>query len=116
VPNGKICYIEFPALSIEISSAFYHDVFGWKLRNRSDGVLAFDDTTGQVSGTWVLDRAPNTSGMLVYIMVNDAEATVAAIRAHGGEIVQEIGVHPTETLAWFRDPAGNVLGVYQSRS
>ncbi|SEF76037.1 hypothetical protein SAMN05421819_1087 [Bryocella elongata] len=114
--NGKICYIELPASSIEISSAFYRNVFGWQLRTRDDGSVAFDDGVGQVSGTWVLGREPNSSGMLVYVMVDDAAATVAAIRAHGGEIVQEIGVHPTETLAWFRDPAGNVLGIYQSRS
>lgn len=114
--NGKICYIELPALDIATSSAFYRDVFGWDLRVRNDGSLAFDDSVHQVSGTWVLGREPNSSGMRVYVMVDDAVATVASIRAHGGAIVQEVGVHPTETLALFSDPAGNVLGIYQQRS
>ena len=41
--NGKICYVEIPATDIERSSAFYRDVFGWKLRKRGDGAIAFDE-------------------------------------------------------------------------
>jgi predicted enzyme related to lactoylglutathione lyase len=46
-------------------------------------------------------------------MVDSAEQTVEAIRAHGGEIVQPIGVDAPEITARFRDPGGNVLGLYQ---
>jgi hypothetical protein len=28
-------------------------VFGWKLRTRGDGAVAFDDGVGQVSGSFV---------------------------------------------------------------
>ena len=31
---------------------FYSSIFGWKVRTRGDGELAFDDPGG-VSGTWV---------------------------------------------------------------
>ena len=75
--------LSLPAKSVEVSSAFYRDVFGWDVRTRSDGSVAFDDGVNQVSGTWVLDREPNTSGMTVHIMVNDAAATVEKIRAQG---------------------------------
>lgn len=40
--NGKICYVEMPALSVESSSTFYKDVFGWNVRRRGDGSTAFD--------------------------------------------------------------------------
>ncbi len=56
--NGKICYIEMPATDIARSADFYKRVFGWVIRKRGDGSTAFDDTTGQVSGTWVLGRPP----------------------------------------------------------
>ena len=49
--NGKICYLEMPARDIDRSSQFYSSVFGWKTRRRGDGSLAFDDSTGEVSGT-----------------------------------------------------------------
>lgn len=112
--NGKICYIEIPAANVEKSAEFYHRVFGWTLRKRGDGSTAFDDAVGEVSGTWVLNRPPSTApGLLVYIMVDNAEDTVQAIVAAGGEIVRAIGADAPEITARFRDPGGNVVGIYQ---
>ena len=112
--NGKICYIEMPATNIERSADFYTKVFGWATRNRGDDHLAFDDTTGQVSGTWVTGRPPSPQpGLLIYIMVDDVNATIGAILANGGEIVQPVGADAPEITARFRDPGGNVLGLYQ---
>jgi len=112
--NGKICYIEMPATDIARSSDFYQRVFGWKVRKRGDGSTAFDDTTGEVSGTWVLGRPPAAKpGLLFYVMVDSVAATVDAIVANGGEIVQPIGADAPEITARFRDPAGNVIGLYQ---
>jgi len=114
--NGKICYIEIPATDVKRSAGFYEKVFGWQTRQRGDGHLAFDDGVGQVSGTWVLGRLPAAQpGLLVYIMVNDAAAAVKAVIANGGEIVQPIGGDAPEITARFRDPAGNVIGLYQER-
>jgi len=114
--NGKICYVEIPATDVSRSSDFYQKVFGWELRKRGDGAIAFDDAVGQVSGTWVLNRPPSTTpGLMLYIMVNDAAATVKSIVANGGEIVQPIGVDAPEITARFRDPGGNVIGIYQNR-
>lgn len=48
-------------------------------------------------------------------MVNSMEATLEAIVANGGEIVQPVGADAPEITARFRDPGGNVLGVYQHR-
>ena len=116
--NGKICYIELPARDPQVSSAFYAAVFGWEIRTRHDGSLAFDDGVHQVSGTWTASREPmqqdaTNIGPIVYIMVDDAEATIARVRQHGGSIVQPIGRHYPEITAFFRDPGGNVLGIYQ---
>jgi uncharacterized protein len=111
--NGKICYIEIPATDIARSAEFYNRVFGWNVRHRGDGSTAFDDTTGQVSGAWVLGRMPASPGLVVYIMVDSVAATVDAITAAGGEIVQRIGVDAPEITARFRDPGGNVIALYQ---
>ncbi len=112
--NGKICYVELPATDIATSAAFYHDVFGWKIRTRGDGATAFDDGVGEVSGTWVVGRAPcGAPGLLVYIMVDSVEATLDAVFANGGELVQAIGADAPEITARFRDPGGNIIGLYQ---
>jgi 2,7-dihydroxy-5-methyl-1-naphthoate 7-O-methyltransferase len=112
--TGKICYIEIPAADAARSAEFYRQAFGWRMRTRGDGSTAFDDTVGQVSGAFDTTRPPAAGpGLVVYIMVADAAAAQAAVQAAGGEIVRPADPDAPEVFAWFRDPAGNVLGVYQ---
>ena len=112
--NGKICYIEIPATDIARSADFYSRVFGWNIRKRGDGSTAFDDGVGEVSGTWVLGRPPASQpGLLIYVMVDSVAATVDAVVANGGEIVQPIGADAPVITPRFKDPGGNVIGLYQ---
>jgi predicted enzyme related to lactoylglutathione lyase len=111
--NGKICYLQIPAKDIAASSSFYKNVFGWAIRQRKDGSIAFDDTVNEVSGTWVTHLSPAAQGLLVYIMVDNVDETVKAIITCGGRIVQEVGMDAPEITARFADPAGNVLGIFQ---
>ncbi len=112
--TGKICYIEIPAGDVARSAEFYQQAFGWKMRQRGDGSTSFDDTVGAVSGTFVIGRPPATEpGFAIYIMVADAAATLAAVQAAGGELVRPVDPAASEVFAWFKDPGGNTLGVYQ---
>jgi predicted enzyme related to lactoylglutathione lyase len=113
--HGKICYIEIPATDVAQSAAFYQAAFGWKTRKRGDGTLAFDDGVGEVSGVWVTGRPPmSIVGLLVYVMVDNVAETVGKVVASGGEITQPIGADAPEITARFRDPAGNIMGLYQN--
>lgn len=114
VGNGKICYLEIPAVDVQRSARFYESVFGWRIRRRGDGSIAFDDGVGEVSGTWVTGRPSSANvGILVYIMVDSVATTIDAIVAQGGKIVQAIGVDAPEVTARFSDPADNIFGLYQ---
>ncbi len=53
------------------------------------------------------------SRLLFYIMVDSVSATIDAVIAHGCDIVQPIGADAPEITARFRDPGGNVIGLYQ---
>jgi uncharacterized protein len=113
--HGKIAYLQIPAADTETSAHFYASIFGWGIRERSDGKRAFDDTTGQVSGEWVTGRPPAWEpGVLAYIRVDSVDETLEKIMSAGGEVVS--GPTPQregEAIASFRDPAGNVLGIFQ---
>ena len=112
--NGKICYIEMPATQVARSSEFYHRVFGWNIRRRGNGSTSFADTVNEVSGAFRTGRPPaSTPGLLVPIMVDIPAATLDAVVANGGEIVQPIGADVSEITAQFPDPGGNVIGLYQ---
>lgn len=114
--HGKICYLQIPTTNVAGSAAFYRAVFDWRIRTRGDGETAFDDTTGAVSGAWVLGRPPDREpGVLIYIMVDSVEETLAKIANAGGKVVAPpapIG-KGREAIARFADPAGNVFGIYQ---
>jgi uncharacterized protein len=112
--TGKLCYVELPADDVAASADFYRRVFGWSTGRRGDGSVTFTDTTGAVSGTFATDRSPATGpGLLVYVMVADAAAALEAVTAAGGRVVRQTPEGHGEVFAWFADPAGNVLGIYQ---
>jgi len=112
--NGKICYLEIPADDIEVSAAFYTRSFGWRVRRSSEGSLAFDDGVGQVSGMWVTDKKPMTvPGIIISIMVDDAEETKRLVIENGGRIVHAEKMDSGEVIMHFTDPAGNFMGIYE---
>lgn len=67
-----------------------------------------------MSGTWVNGRPPASDpGFLFYIMVDSVAATCEAVVANGCTIAQPIGADAPEITARFRDPGGNLIGLYQ---
>ncbi len=113
--HGKICYLEIPANRAEDAAEFYSKIFNWKVRQRGDGNLAFDDTGG-VSGTWVkeADRTPDEQTR-VYIMVDSITDSLRQIQAEGGRVLTprtDIGPG-MGAYAGFADPVGNEFGLYE---
>ena len=112
--HGKVCLIDIPATDVQASAAFYQKVFGWNIRQHHSGTLAFDDSSGALSGKWVVKRqVSDTPGILFYINVESVAKAANAVLAAGGDIVQRIGVDAPDITARFTDPAGNVVGLYQ---
>ncbi len=117
LPRPRVCYLEIPATDVCQSAKFYEKVFGWNIRHRESTRPSFDDATGNVSGAWVTDRRTSeTSGLLPYIWVDEIEATLREVIEQGGAVIAS--PHPdspagTCFIATFRDPAGNVIGLYQ---
>jgi len=115
MPHGKVCYLEIPANRVEDSATFYSSIFGWEVRQRGDGNLAFDDA-GSVSGTWVRESDRTPGGRTrIYIMVDDIAQSLRHIEAAGGRVLTprtEIA-SGAGAFAVFADPAGNEFGLYQ---
>ena len=113
--HGKICYLEIPARTGEESAAFYSHLFGWTVRKRGDGELAFDDGGG-VSGTWVKEshRTPDETTR-TYIMVDSIAEALRQIEASGGrELTPRKDIGPgMGAFAVFADPAGAEFGLYE---
>jgi uncharacterized protein len=110
---GGITYLHIPATDVRQSAAFYRDVFGWQINNPDSSRPSFDTPGGHLSGAWISDHLAVTEpGLLPYIYVDQVEDTIARIIAHGGEIVTSPFPEGLLTVATFRDPAGNIIGLW----
>jgi predicted enzyme related to lactoylglutathione lyase len=111
-PAG-ISYLHIPADDVRQAAAFYEDVFGWNVHGQDSDRPSFDDGTGHVSGAWMSDQTISREpGLLPYIYVEDIEKAVSQIVANGGEVVRDPYPEGNLTVATFRDPAGNVMGLW----
>ena len=104
--------MQIPATDVGRSVDFYETIFGWHIRRRGDGEIAFDDTSGRISGAWVTDRPPSGEpGLLLYIRVDSVERALEKIVEAGGEVVTPLTAQGEgEAYATFRDPAGKRPG------
>jgi D-aminopeptidase len=106
----KIDYIELPTTDVASVKTFYGRVFGWKMQDWGPDYASFED--GRLTGGFRQEDRVEAGGPLVVIYAVDLEATEAAVRAAGGEIVQEIFSFPGGRRFHFRDPVGNELAVW----
>jgi uncharacterized protein len=110
---GGVSYLLIPAKDPRATAAFYQAVFGWKLRGDADRP-SFEDGTGHVIGHFVTDvDVAGEAGVRPYIYVDGPDEMLEKITAGGGEIVTQPYPEGDLWVATFRDPAGNVVGVWQ---
>ena len=111
--NGSISYLFLPAVDVHQSAAFYEQIFGWEIHGRDTDHPGFDDGTGHLSGAWATDQAiAREPGVLLYIYVDRIDEIIQQIETHGGEIVKAPYPEGNLWVATFRDPAGNVIGLW----
>jgi uncharacterized protein len=113
--NGRLSYIQIPAADVHESGFFYKEVFGFEVRGDGTEHLSFTDATGDMIGAWVTGREISREpGVLPYIYVHGVKEALERITAAGGEVVRPPYDEGGLLVATFRDPAGNVLGVWQA--
>jgi len=108
-----ITYIQIPSDDPAKSAAFYHAAFGWQIRGGPEH-QSFSDGTGHVIGAWVTDiPIAGEAGVLPYIYVASVDDSLNAITKHGGQVLKAPYPEGNLWVATFRDPAGNVIGLWQ---
>lgn len=108
---NPVVYFEIGCKEMGPTTDFYREVFGWKIEEGNH----VNAEPGGIGGHFTsLGHEPHQY-VTVYLEVDDVEAYLTKAAAAGGERV----VGPMEipggkgTFGWFRDPGGNVLGVYR---
>ncbi|RLE23281.1 MAG: VOC family protein [Actinobacteria bacterium] len=118
---ATISYIELPATELKDTKSFYTAVFGWSWVDYGPNYAAF--AGAGIDGGFNTEATPATphesgaessNGPFVLFAANDLGAMERKIRDAGGEIVSGPYAYPGGNRFHFRDPSGNILGVYKS--
>lgn len=111
--RAGISYMRIPAGDPQANAAFYRSVFGWTV-DVSRPNPSFEDGTGHVIGHFVPDSpVAGEAGVRPYIYVTSVDDALEHVARHGGGVVEAPYPEGDLWVATFRDPAGNVLGVWQ---
>lgn len=109
--HGKLSYMRIPAADTVALGAFYAKVFGWEAGGRPEHV-SFKDASGELIGAFEPGTA-GEPGIVPFIYVDGIDAVIREIEGNGGTVLQPVYAEGGLWVATFRDPAGNVMGVWQ---
>jgi hypothetical protein len=112
--HGGLSYLEIPAIDPRQSAAFYARVVGWKVDDADAQAPKFTDAGGHLIGRWVNNRPiAREPGLMPYIYVNDIAEALSRVAPNGGQIVKPRRSEGDLWVATIRDPAGNLIGLWQ---
>jgi uncharacterized protein len=117
-PHGAIAHFAINADDLDVSKAFYEQLFGWKFHPWGPpGFYQIERPQAQnlraaLQGRRALLEGVKTVGFECTVAVDDVRKTIAAALTLGGRVIMEPVTIPTVCeLAFLEDPAGNVLGI-----
>lgn len=116
-------WVEFRTANVERTARFYEGVFGWKVTEKEtvDGTPVWIFDTGgeprledlRRGGIWL--RPGEEPRLVVYVEVDDIDATLRTVVALGGQVVSPRVPLAGAYLAFFKDPDGLLLGLHEER-
>ncbi len=113
--QGAPSWFELHTRDFTTAVAFYHSVFRWDTNSVGDSddfrysTMRDPESEGELAGimdasAFLPDGVP--AHWSIYWEVDDAEATVAKVKALGGAVVMDVEDTPYGRLATVTDPAG----------
>jgi len=118
-------WVEIRTKDIAETANFYESLFGWEITEK-DTADGFDvwifDTGGEPrvqnlrrGGIWLRpDGEP--LGLVVYVEVDDIETILKKVTRLGGKVVTPKTPQGSNFRAYFSDPSGNLLGLWEEKS
>lgn len=113
--HGDVTHIEIPVDDFDKAKAFYGTLFGWE----TAAWPGYDDyfmwsAPNKVSGGALTSRADDFTQPRSYVEVDSIDAVLAAVEGLGGAVVSpKVPITNTSWMAVIRDPAGNVMGLFE---
>jgi uncharacterized protein len=119
-PAGVPCWADLTVPDVQVATDFYSAVLGWTFatpEEPSGGYVIASVGDAAAAGIGPQQSADQAAAWMVYFASVDADATAAAVRQAGGQILLPPGdVGPHGRMFVAADPTGAVFGVWQAGS
>lgn len=116
--GNPVVHFEIKGENAKELQKFYSSVFGWNINANNPigyGLVDTGSTSGIQGG--IADADDQSPNIIFYVEVEDVQAHLSQIEKAGGKTVLPVTVIPNMvTMATFRDPAGNILGLVKDES
>ena len=109
----KVVHFEIGCDDIDKTSAFYETVFGWRLKKHGNSAQIDTGVENGISGH-INQLGPEDPQhyVTIYIETDSLESDLKNIVSSGGEIfVKPTKLPDGRKFAWFKDIAGNSIGL-----
>ena len=113
--HHAIDYVEFTVRDVAAAKRFYAKAFGWSFADYGPEYAGIKGSDGGEVGGLRRGDEQRTRGPLVILYSDDLEASLAAVTAAGGSILEGPYSFPGGRRFHFADPSGNELAVWSSR-
>ena len=115
---GTPCWTDLAVDSVDKAIVFYGGLFGWEVERGGEeaGGYSMARLYGKnVAGLGPKQDSAQPSTWTTYLATDDADATVAKVKAAGGQVLVEVmDVMDVGRMAIATDVAGAVFGIWQS--
>ena len=124
--SGKVVHFEVPFDDGDRARGFYEEIFGWQLQTMPEMggyTLVMSGPSGDtgpteagfINGGMLSRDQAATPGPVIVVDVDSIDATLEKIGGQGGSTV--VGKTPVGDMgfaAYFKDPEGNVVGLWET--
>jgi predicted enzyme related to lactoylglutathione lyase len=126
--TAQVVHFEIPAEDLERAKEFYRSTFGWQLdtmdmggagqytsvRTTPVGENQMPTEPGAINGG-MMQRTADTPSPVITIAVESIDASLKDIESGGGSTIQpRTEIPDMGAFAYFRDPEGNVMGLWEN--
>jgi predicted enzyme related to lactoylglutathione lyase len=119
-PPGTPSWVDLSTPDVPGAQAFYGRLFGWEVGDtgpEGGGYAMFLLRGKYVAGVGPLAMEGQPTAWTTYVCTDDADATVAKVKAAGGTVfVEPMDVLDVGRMAVFADSTGAALAVWQPRA